>query len=1435
MVTVDDQAASQPPSLFLSHAGVDSDAAIDLKTRLESHAVAQNAGLKVWLDKDDLSPGGTWQSQIERAIGNSIAFALLLGTRGVVNWVEMEVRLALDRAATDKTYSFIPIFAAGPEQLSLLPPFARQFQGVAPTELEKILRAVLDRAGDSGRAERTYETDPFFPLAPIDEDRSHLFFGRATETEKLLELVSSKALVLVSGDSGSGKSSLVRAGLLPRFRGGATAQSELRRPTDTWHALVTRPRARPWQALGDTVMKAAKEMKLSAEDCATWAERARSGKDFDAVRDGLLCGQSADTTRTLLVIDQFEELWTQATKADRHRFIELLLDLTDSEDSRFRVVLTMRHDYANLISEPGLEHLHERLEADGRAARFVLPAMSHDDLRSVVREPFLRTELAEDPGIGKQLDTLADEVLRDVGHSPGNLALVQVALSETWKQVRSDRHLSLVEAYIDSGRTEGALAKLAKEARTAIPEDQRETLDNALMRLVQLGAGGGTTRRTAKREEFSAEAWALLQRLATKRLVMIGGSTDDPDGGENAVRSHDSDTAEDDGLTGRNSPPNGHMVPSTTDQSVELSHEVIVTAWEHFQSLLHTSAEAKRSLDKVIPRAEEWLADNRTRKRFATGADLEVFRDLAREHGGWLSPDEKAFIKASTRWHRSKRIAWAGSGLALTGLTLFSLNSAHNETLAKNRAQAREIAAQAKAQSTADPELGLLLAREAHKFLSDEHSERALRERSIESKVRALLRHSGPVGYACFSPDGTKVLTISGDTVRIWGAKHGRLLSEIEHDSPVTAAAISADNSAVAIADGDGVLQLWSSNHSAADETPASWTKEVESTAHTRKIYAVAFSPASKTLLATASADGFARLLQWENDTLEETRQLDHEHSYLVADGHYEDFRWAVKSLAFSSDGKRLTTASGSVIFVWDVAEGQLVREPELPEPLEKLDVGIRDGHTVVAAAGGTRIQVLDLDKISGEMPGDEIVAWDDLIPRSMPVLTAAIDATGRLLATSQNENTVDLLWMPARNRYLELGKLAGHAGIVPAIDFDNGLSVVTASADATARIWTVDPKMFAPLSDRLGPEIPSTKVVFDRAGTLLAIASRDTSVYLFEVGSMRPLLAPTAPSGPATAVRLNDGAFVNDIVFSRDGNLLATALGNGKVQLWNVRTATHRGDAIWIPGEPALKVAFDPTGDRLLVAAKTHALVWEVSSGTEIGSRLAFDTPPLNASFSHSGKQIITVHGSGIRVWDAETGDAIGSTGTQDSIPIRGGVFNENWTALATFDGTHVEVRKLPIDSVANPGVWLRKPAKSGALSADGERLAALGDDTIEVWDMPNQKLIANFNIARGVTVSFDRDARRLAAGDETGSVSVWDMNQVTRVASFKADQQALTRLAFSPDGSRLLTTSASGVRLHREERFLDIESLKRLVEKRVTRELSQEERLRYLPGAGS
>jgi formylglycine-generating enzyme required for sulfatase activity len=607
--------------LFLSHAGVDSEAALRLARQLEDSADAKAHGLKVWIDKQDLVAGSPWKDALQSALDDSTAFAVYVGSRGVVNWSWSEVRVALDRVHKDPDYRIIPILASGTSPADL-PSFLSQYQGVGdpslPEEFQKLLRAAL---GLDARAKVALERAPFVGLQSYTSNRVHLFFGREKETEELIALLQKSPFVLVTGDSGSGKSSLVLAGLVPAFRGGRLGRPTDSGPDDTiWHVIETRPGNDPFGRLADSVRAAAEQTGTGPARASELASLIRS-REPDTVRDAVLSGAPKATgkpSKILIIVDQFEEFRTSPEAAS---YAATLLHLAAPGDDSIRVVLTMRRDYLYICDS--FESLRERLQSIDPSVRYVLHRMSPDGLRAAITKPLTVAGVDE-----AERDDLARAVLRDVGDEPGELALLQVALWRTWSEAKG-RGPDLVRAYNRIGRVEGALAQAAEEVFGALSPGEQQRAETLFVRLVRPGEAGGATRRVARLDEFNESTRALADHLAQdkqSRLLTIHENT------------------------------------------VEIAHEQLASQWLHYQrwisnipALRGVPADPRgddlRLLQSLIADAARWQAAPSAEKAdyLATGIDLGLYAQLCARRASWISRGERVFIDASSAVERERK------------------------------------------------------------------------------------------------------------------------------------------------------------------------------------------------------------------------------------------------------------------------------------------------------------------------------------------------------------------------------------------------------------------------------------------------------------------------------------------------------------------------------------------------------------------------------------------------------------------------------------------------------------------------------------------------------------------------------------------------------------------------------------------------------------
>ena len=619
--------------LFLSHAGIDSDAALELAERIEASETAREHGLRVWVDKRDLAQGRPWQGQLERAIQtDSTAFAVLLGHNGVVNWVESEVRLALSRATANPDYPFIPLIDAESSGADALPGFAAQYQGIHyrdgdPQALTALIRAVLRLDRDSGVR---IVSHPYKGLLTFETCDTHLFFGRQDETRALLELIRRQPLVMVIGDSGSGKSSLIKAGLIPGYLGGELDRETPERRYDrVYIAIQTRPLTNPFGALADDIEAVAEELRIPAAGISEIKRLVRQGSAeavYDAVRR-----VTPDAAEILLFIDQFEELFTNVDPDERRRYVEMLVGLSEGPGkTRVRLVCTMRRDYYNLCSQ------YPDFSALTKQGQYSLRRIQEDQLEAIIRHPLAFTEVKDDPHFAKA-------VVADVDDHPGDLALLQLAITWAWDQ--RGQYASLTEAYAATGRVIGALAQLADRLyHQELNTDEQRLLEPLLIRMVRLGDTAGVTRRIVHREELSADTWALAQKLCSEagyRLLKTGGDAEHP--------------------------------------TIELSHEALVTQWPVYQGWLEQTKEDKRRHDDLMPRSLAWKMNNQSAEYLLTGNGLEQGRQLQTHRSDWLSPDEAKHIATSELAYRHTQLREQRKNRAIRGITIFAVTAAYSD------------------------------------------------------------------------------------------------------------------------------------------------------------------------------------------------------------------------------------------------------------------------------------------------------------------------------------------------------------------------------------------------------------------------------------------------------------------------------------------------------------------------------------------------------------------------------------------------------------------------------------------------------------------------------------------------------------------------------------------------------------------------------------
>ncbi|HEX9385898.1 MAG TPA: WD40 repeat domain-containing protein, partial [Anaerolineales bacterium] len=867
---------------------------------------------------------------------------------------------------------------------------------------------------------------PYKGLEVFREEDAELFFGREKLVEELFRRVKGSRTVFITGPSGSGKSSLVRAGLIPGLKQGAIKDLYSQR----WLYETLKPGREPMVELG----------RVAASITGTL----NAGEDIrtKGLTDASLLAQWCEIAlkddrqkRVVLFIDQFEEVFTQTDKeAERLSFLNLLTHAATVEKGRVILLFAMRSDFLpNCASYPELNALLSQ--------QFIqIGAMRPKELVSAIAQPALSVGLQIDPD-------LVAQIINDMEGAPGALPLMQFALKDLFDSQQAKGGLIALRLYDynERGGIHEALERHADASFAELNQHEQELARSIFSGLIAVGHGTQDTRRTAPFNELvpananAQDVGTVVQKLADARLI----TTEEGD-----------------------------------NSKYTITHEKLISSWTWLEKLINENRAAIDLQNEIANDAKEWEDHQRDPSYLYTGARLASAREkldankivlsglaqLFIETGVQAYADELEAAKQRTTQLRRRSVylttALVAALLAVGIAIFFSVQSQRQAKISS----ARELAATSITTLDLDPDLSLRLALQSLSETRTSQGEEALQRALVSPPVQlTLLGHSGAVYSVAYSHDGKRLVTASQDgTARIWDAATGQeLLALRGHIAAVNSAAFSPDGKLVATAGADKTVRIW-------DAKTGQQMLSIDK--HSAAVNSVAFSPNAQ-YIVTASDDKTARVWQ-----VTDGRQVQ------LLDKHTA----AVRCALFSPDGKLIATGGyDQTINFWDATTGQLTSS--ISNDSQNVDTiafspdsqyvladwvynayrwDIASGTNVAEYFGGHTWYVtsvafnpLDGSQVATGSADQTVRIWDTesgneleiMRGQSGAIYSVAFDPAGDHLAAASDDQTVRI-WNIGEWRKRVLIEPAGY--FIDAAYSSDGSKIATAGSDGMIRIW---------------------------------------------------------------------------------------------------------------------------------------------------------------------------------------------------------------------------------------------------------------------------------------------------------------------------------------------------------------------------------------------
>ncbi|MDJ0648533.1 MAG: hypothetical protein QNJ60_07465, partial [Xenococcaceae cyanobacterium MO_188.B19] len=1187
---------------------------------------------------------------------------------------------------------------------------------------------------------------PYMGLQAFTKDKAQYFYGRENLVQKLINLINHKTTLAVVGASGSGKSSVVQAGLFHQLSLGKQIPR-----SDRWMLKCFCPGNNPFQALA----------KCLVEE-GTQKEQAQQQLQIE----GLLY-QGADSfiqwlrTRTepmvVLVIDQFEELFTLTTETDRTQFIDLLLKTIEYAEDRLRLIFTIRADFVTSCLEiPELSRILQE------SSVLVPPYLTESDYRNAIIKPANQVGLKVESG-------LVEILLQELDGATGDLPLLQFVLQKLWEN-RERGNLTL-RAYREIGGIKGALEQQAQELYDSLDEATQQCARWIFLNLTKIGDGTEDTRRRVTKSDLIVAKYPAelieetLQKLTAAKLIITN-----LDNGIAGGTSRSGDIPND----------NDELLQEAMRQeaTVEVVHEILIRHWSTLRWWLEENRTRLQLQRQIEQAAILWQKNNQQPDFLLRGVRLAEAEDIYLKYNDELTTLAQPFISAciSERLKKARKAkqqlirtqitatalgmlgiaATVLGGLAyrqklITQLENINAMNASSEALLLSNQQLESIMTSIKAGKQFQK-----IGNFGKKLIGKENWQQtkiktaATLQQAIygTQEINRLQGHSQKVNAVAYSADGQLIATASDDnTIKIWN-QNGELLDTLlGHKDRVTSISFEAINNSFLETDQTNPSNSYFLVSGSADATLILWHIENQQGQKINQFIGhknwVTDVIAKNNLIASASRDGTIKL--WRKDgTLIDTlsnhqgwvNSIKFSESYLVSAG--EDGKvilWSVNNeqvkpvknitasqdsiidLAISTDEKTIITISDyGEVSLWNVKDSSLINTFTNKESIYSITFS-PDNKLFALASGRGKINIYSSEGILQQILNEDNGEVLDIVfkPMIFEQSLSLKELNNKYILASAGIDKIVRLWEIPQPRSLVAG---GIYNIV--INPKNPNIFATGGFDGKINISENKSENIKLLQKNISAHQSTIEQIqYSPDGKYLASVSADGTAKVWDAQTFDLIITYQA-----------DNTSINSLAFTQDAKFIILGLEDKTIKIWDIEnnlinlTLEGHTDSI-------KTVAISPDNKYIASAGYDKTIkIWDLA-GTLIDSVEAHNLAISSLQFSSTYKEkdgYLLASGSwdnNIKLWQIETSGKI-----------------------------NLNPRKILLEH--------QKGVTDLLISKDGNLLvSASADRTIKLWDTKRGTLLKTLrgHVSQINSIAFTNNEQTIISADEQKGLLWWNL----------------------------------------------------------------------------